>query len=81
MMFLVIDLAQKWSRWVVNHIYNVHPDGLPGNDDYGTMSSWLAFASLGFYPRAGCPEYVLSSPIFDQISVIKKFFYKNINFF
>jgi putative alpha-1,2-mannosidase len=49
------DLAQKWSKWVVKNIYTPDADGLPGNDDYGTMSAWLAFVSMGFYPRAGCP--------------------------
>jgi putative alpha-1,2-mannosidase len=49
------DLAQKWSKWVVKNIYTPDEDGLPGNDDYGTMSAWLAFVSMGFYPRAGCP--------------------------
>ena len=26
------------------------PDGLPGNDDTETMSSWYIFASMGIYP-------------------------------
>lgn len=37
----------------MNDVYNAHQDGLPGNDDYGTMSAWFLFASIGFYPRAG----------------------------
>lgn len=28
-------------------------DGLPGNDDYGTMSAWYVFGALGFYPLSG----------------------------
>ena len=30
--------------------YGTQGNGLPGNDDYGTMSAWYIFASLGFYP-------------------------------
>lgn len=41
-------------RWVVDEIYSTEPNGLPGNDDYGTMSAWFIFSSIGFYPRAGC---------------------------
>ena len=61
---------QHYSRWVLRNVYTTGPGGLPGNDDYGTMSAWYIFASIGFYPRAGCPQYVLSSPIFDYIEVI-----------
>ena len=46
--------------------YSDQPDGLAGNDDGGTLSAWYVFASLGFYPMAGTPEYVLGEPIWDQ---------------
>ena len=26
---------------------------MPGNDDYGTMSGYIMFTTLGFYPQAG----------------------------
>jgi putative alpha-1,2-mannosidase len=54
--------TQYWTRWLVDHKYNTSPDGIPGNDDYGTMSAWLVFASLGFYPLSGAPFYILGSP-------------------
>ncbi|CAM4988833.1 unnamed protein product, partial [Rotaria socialis] len=44
------DLTQKYARWLLNHAYTMKPDGLPGNDDYGTMSAWYLFTSMGFYP-------------------------------
>jgi predicted alpha-1,2-mannosidase len=34
------DLTQKHARWLLEHAYTSKPDGLPGNDDYGTMSAW-----------------------------------------
>lgn len=47
------DLTQKYSRFIVNNFYGTKGDGLPGNDDYATMSAWLIFAELGFYPLPG----------------------------
>ena len=63
------DLTQKYSRWLVNHAYTNKPDGLPGNDDYGTMSAWYLFASLGFYPVSGSSTYLIGSPSFDNITI------------
>ncbi len=42
--------------------YSGLPDGLPGNDDYGTMSAWYMFAALGFYPQAGSTTYIVCNP-------------------
>lgn len=38
------------------------PCGIPGNDDSGAMSSWLAFHILGIYPNTGQPWYYLHTP-------------------
>ena len=54
--------TQYWTRWLVDHKYTTEPSGIPGNDDYGTMSAWLVFASLGFYPLSGAPFYIVGSP-------------------
>jgi len=51
-----------WSRYLTNHHFSAKPNGLPGNDDYGSMSSLLLFASLGFFPQAGTTNFVISSP-------------------
>ena len=41
--------------------------GLPGNDDCGTISGWLAFSMLGFYPTCpGSDTYQLGIPVFDK---------------
>jgi predicted alpha-1,2-mannosidase len=58
------DLTQQWSRWIMANKYSAKADGIPGNDDFGTMSAWYVFAALGLYPRAGSSEYVLGAPIF-----------------
>ncbi|CAF0764417.1 unnamed protein product [Adineta ricciae] len=63
------DLTQKYSRWLLNHAYTNQPNGLPGNDDYGTMSAWYIFTSMGFYPLSGSSTYLIGSPTFDRIKV------------
>ena len=42
--------------------YNDGPIGLPGNDDSGAMSSWLAFHMMGLYPNAGQDYYLINTP-------------------
>jgi len=58
--------SARWSRWVLRNRYGDHPGGLPGNDDGGTMSAWLAFAAWGIFPIAGTEDYLLGSPIFSE---------------
>ena len=46
------------------------PDGIPGNDDTGTMSAWAVFSMMGFYPDCpGIPRYTLTAPVFDRITI------------
>jgi len=46
------------------------PNGLPGNDDTGTMSTWIVFAMIGIYPvLPGDMNYAVSSPVFDEITI------------
>ncbi len=48
-----------------------HPgrDGLPGNDDAGTMTSWYVWSAIGIFPNAGQPYYFIGSPVFAHISI------------
>ncbi len=50
-------------RGIVKAGYSDSPDGLPGNDDSGAMSSWLAFHMIGLYPNAGQDYYLINSPM------------------
>jgi predicted alpha-1,2-mannosidase len=67
--------AQPWKtqqlvRQVLNTIWKNAPDGIPGNDDLGEMSSWAVFAMMGFYPEIpGRAELVLGSPLFTSVTV------------
>ena len=63
------DETELWSRWALRAFYKEGPAGLPGNDDGGTMSAWLLFTELGFYPLAGSDQYVLGSPLFTHATL------------
>jgi len=63
------DFTQKAIRWLVEHKYTTKPDGIPGNDDYGTMSSWFLFSSFGFYPLSGSATYLIGSPLYDSVTI------------
>ena len=50
--------------------YTTRPDGIPGNDDTGTMSAWAVFSMMGFYPDCpGDPSYTLTTPRFDRVEI------------
>lgn len=57
------DLSSDRVHQIINDNYSDAPDGLPGNDDSGAMSSWLAFHQLGLYPNAGHDYYLLHLPM------------------
>jgi len=62
--------TQKHVRSIINTYFGAGPDGLPGNDDTGTMSAWLLYAMMGFYPiTPGNPVYTLSAPVFDRVTI------------
>ncbi len=62
--------TQKMVRELINGHFKNSPDGLPGNDDTGTMSTWAVFSMMGFYPdNATDASYTLTSPVFDKITI------------
>ncbi|REE83538.1 putative alpha-1,2-mannosidase [Lutibacter oceani] len=55
--------SQDKIRMILKQKYQTGADGLSGNDDFGQMSAWYIFSSLGFYPVApGSVDYALGSP-------------------
>jgi predicted alpha-1,2-mannosidase len=56
------DLTQKWVRWTLAERFDTSVEGLDGNDDGGTLSSWYVFSAMGFYPLAGTDKYWIGSP-------------------
>ena len=62
--------TQKIVRELLDQYFTNAPDGLPGNDDTGTLSAWAVFNMIGFYPECpGRPDYTVSSPVFDKITI------------
>lgn len=60
------DLTQKWVRWILDNKYGARYDGIDGDDDAGTLSSWFVFSALGFYPVAGSDLYQVGAPLFKK---------------
>lgn len=61
-----IDKPYRTSDRVLEIIkkhFNDGPQGLPGNDDSGSMSSWLVFHMMGLYPNAGFDYYIIHTPV------------------
>jgi predicted alpha-1,2-mannosidase len=62
--------SQKLVNKLVRTYFQNKPDGLPGNDDTGTMSAWLVYSMMGIYPISpGSPEYAITRPMFDKITI------------
>lgn len=67
--------GEEWrTQREVNRLLGEHftteANGIPGNDDTGTMSAWAVFSMMGFYPDCpGEPYYTLTSPVFDTVEI------------
>ena len=59
------DLTQHWVKWIMQNRYAVAPNGLDGNDDGGTLSSWYVLSALGLFPQYGTDRYWIGSPSVD----------------
>ena len=62
--------TQQLTRELLAKHFTTQPNGLPGNEDTGTMSAWAIFSMMGFYPDCpGVPEYTLTAPVFDKVTI------------
>ena len=62
--------TQKLVCELLGKYYHNAPNGLPGNDDTGTMSTWAIFSMMGFYPDCpGSPYYTITTPVFDEVTI------------
>lgn len=60
------DLSSQRTRIIIDKNYNNSRSGIPGNDDSGAMSSWLAFHMMGIFPNAGQSYYLITAPYFPK---------------
>ena len=63
------DLTQKWVRWILENKYGAGYEGIDGDDDAGTLSSWYIWSSMGIYPVAGSDRYQIGAPLFQKSSL------------
>jgi len=62
--------TQKVVRRIQNELFTTAPNGFPGNDDAGALSSWYVFSVLGIYPEIpGVAGFVVGSPIFPKATI------------
>ena len=62
--------TQKEVKKILDNHYKNAPNGIPGNDDTGTMSAWAVFSMMGIYPDCpGEPTYTLTTPVFDKVNI------------
>jgi predicted alpha-1,2-mannosidase len=64
-------IGQPWKAQLtvdrVRGLFGPTPDGEPGNDDLGALSSWYVWAALGLYPGTpGTPILTVNAPLFDR---------------
>jgi predicted alpha-1,2-mannosidase len=72
--YLYDYVGQPWKTQKVMRGYQLlfrpTPDGMPGNDDLGSMSAWYVWSALGFYPvQGGAPVYSIGSPLFPRAEI------------
>ena len=62
--------TQRLVKELLDENYTTTPDGLPGNDDTGTMSAWAVFSMIGIYPDCpGEPYYTITTPRFERVEM------------
>ncbi|MBV9272015.1 MAG: glycoside hydrolase family 92 protein, partial [Candidatus Eremiobacteraeota bacterium] len=58
------------NRTVMRDLYEPTPDGIPGNDDLGTMSAWWAWNAIGLYPaNPVVPMLFAGAPLFTHVTI------------
>lgn len=62
--------AQAIVRTVMTTLYMDTPDGIPGNDDLGTMSAWYVWSAMGLYPQfPAVRDLDIGAPLFPHIVI------------
>ena len=64
------DRTQALIRRIQTELFTDKPNGFPGNDDGGDLSSWVVFSALGLYPEVpGVAGFVVGSPVFPKATI------------
>ncbi|KAI0014693.1 family 92 glycosyl hydrolase [Xylariomycetidae sp. FL0641] len=62
-------LSAARSHFYIPRYFDTTPEGLPGNDDSGTMGAFVAFAMMGLFPNPGQDVYLITPPYFESVSI------------
>lgn len=62
--------AQAIVRAVMTTLYGDSPEGIPGNDDLGTMSAWYVWSAIGLYPQfTAVRDLDIGAPLFSHVVI------------
>ncbi|QIP16205.1 glycoside hydrolase family 92 protein [Spirosoma aureum] len=62
--------TQKYTRLLLDTWFQDNIFGVPGDEDGGSMSSFVVFSAMGFYPTTpGIPRYSITSPLFSKVTI------------
>jgi predicted alpha-1,2-mannosidase len=72
--YTYLSTGQPWKTTDVVHaaltLFTNAPNGVTGNDDLGTMSSWQVLSAMGIYPMApGTDQWGVSTPTFSRVDL------------
>lgn len=62
--------TQKYTRLILDTYFQDTIFGVPGDEDAGSMSSFVVFSAMGFFPvKPGSPSYTITSPLFSKVTI------------
>ncbi len=62
--------TQRRIRFLLDVWYRDNVFGIPGDEDGGGMTAFVAFSMMGFYPvTPGLPWYTVGSPVFEEVTI------------
>lgn len=62
--------TQKYTRLILDNWFKDNIFGVPGDEDGGSMSAFVVFTAMGFFPiTPGLPVYSITSPLFTKITI------------
>jgi predicted alpha-1,2-mannosidase len=62
--------ANDVVRKTMKELFLDRADGLPGDEDNGSLCAWYLFGAIGLYPLTpGVAEYAFGSPIFERVEL------------
>lgn len=61
------DLSSKYARQIATGKFT--RKAYPGDEDSGSMSTWLMFSKFGFFPVAGQDIYLVNGPRYKKVTI------------